>query len=138
VILGDYNAGRDYPEQEIFQDGEAALDLLETAFTPAYTPDYLLVPQCTFCITNPVREPGAEDTSNWIDHIHLYNLPATSVVSTKRTFDQDLVPVPAGGGGAGGSGGAGGAGGGGGAGGAGVMLVPLSDHFGIQSRIRVP
>ena len=58
MILGDLNAGRDYPEQEIFADGEAALDLLETAFTPAYTADY--VPQCTFCITNPVREPGAD------------------------------------------------------------------------------
>lgn len=121
VILGDLNAGRDYPEQDIFADGEAALDLLETAFTPAYVAGY--VPQCTFCITNPVREPGAEDVSNWIDHIHLYNLPATSVVKTERTFDQDVVPVPAGAGGAGG---------------AGEMLVPLSDHFGMRSVIVVP
>ncbi len=136
VILGDFNAGRDYPAQDIFQDGEAALNLLESAFTPAYTADY--VPQCTFCIENPVLEPGADDVSNWIDHIFLYNLPASSVVETKRTFDEDVVPVPAGTGGAGGSGGAGGAGGSGGAGGAGEMLVPLSDHFGMQSVIRVP
>jgi endonuclease/exonuclease/phosphatase family metal-dependent hydrolase len=116
VILGDLNAGRDYPAQEIFQDGEAALDLLETAFTPAYTADY--VPQCTFCITNPVGEPEAEDVSNWIDHIHLYNLLATSVLATSRTFDQDVVPVPDGTGG--------------------EMQVPLSDHFGMQSVIRMP
>jgi endonuclease/exonuclease/phosphatase family metal-dependent hydrolase len=127
VILGDLNAGRDYPPQDIFADGEAALDLLETAFTPAYTADY--VPQCTFCISNPVREPGADDVSNWIDHIHLYNLPATSVVTTERTFDEDVLSVPAG---------AGGAGGGGGSGGAGEMLVPLSDHFGMRSVIDVP
>jgi endonuclease/exonuclease/phosphatase family metal-dependent hydrolase len=127
VILGDLNAGRDYPPQDIFADGEAALDLLETAFTPAYTADY--VPQCTFCTSNPVREPGADDVSNWIDHIHLYNLPATSVVTTERTFDEDVLSVPAG---------AGGAGGGGGSGGAGEMLVPLSDHFGMRSVIDVP
>jgi endonuclease/exonuclease/phosphatase family metal-dependent hydrolase len=111
VILGDLNAGRDYPAQDIFQDGEAALDLLETAFTPAYTADY--VPQCTFCITNPVSEPGADDVSNWIDHIHLYNLLATSVVATERTFDEDVLPV-------------------------GDMMVPLSDHFGMRSVITVP
>jgi len=111
VILGDLNAGRDYPEQEIFADGEAALDLLETAFTPAYEDGY--VPQCTFCITNPVREPGAADVSNWIDHIHLYNLAATSVVRTERTFDEDVLPVDG-------------------------MMVPLSDHFGMRSVITVP
>jgi endonuclease/exonuclease/phosphatase family metal-dependent hydrolase len=111
VILGDLNAGRDYPAQDIFADGEAALDLLETAFTPAYTADY--VPQCTFCVSNPVREPGADDVSNWIDHIHLYNLPATSVVTTERTFDEDVLPVD-------------------------DMMVPLSDHFGMRSVINVP
>jgi endonuclease/exonuclease/phosphatase family metal-dependent hydrolase len=111
VILGDLNAGRDYPEQDIFQDGVAALDRLETAFTPAYTADY--VPQCTFCVSNPVREPAADDVSNWIDHIHLYNLSATSVVTTERTFDEDVLPV-------------------------GDMMVPLSDHFGMRSVIRLP
>jgi endonuclease/exonuclease/phosphatase family metal-dependent hydrolase len=111
VILGDLNAGRDYPAQDIFADGEAALDLLETAFTPAYAADY--VPQCTFCIENPVREPEADDVSNWIDHIHLYNLAATSVVRTERTFDEDVLPVDG-------------------------MMVPLSDHFGMRSVIRVP
>ena len=111
VILGDLNAGRDYPEQEIFADGEAALDVLETAFTPAYEDGY--VPQCTFCITNPVREPGAADVANWIDHIHLYNLAATSVVRTERTFDEDVLPVDG-------------------------MMVPLSDHFGMRSVITVP
>ena len=111
VILGDLNAGRDYPEQEIFADGEAALDLLETAFTPGYPADY--VPQCTFCIENPVREPEADDVSNWIDHIHLYNLAATSVVRTERTFDEDVLSVDG-------------------------MMVPLSDHFGMRSVIAVP
>jgi endonuclease/exonuclease/phosphatase family metal-dependent hydrolase len=111
VILGDLNAGRDYPAQDIFADGEVALDLLETAFTPAYPADY--VPQCTFCIENPVREPEADDVSNWIDHIHLYNLAATSVVRTERTFDEDVLPVDG-------------------------MMVPLSDHFGMRSVITVP
>ena len=111
VVLGDLNAGRDYPEQDIVQDGEAALNLLETAFTPAYAADY--VPQCTFCITNPVREPGADDVSSWIDHIHLHNLPATSVVRTERTFDEDVLPVD-------------------------DMMVPLSDHFGMRSVISLP
>ena len=71
------------------------------------------MPQCTFCIENPVREPEADDVSNWIDHIHLYNLAATSVVRTERTFDEDVLSVD-------------------------DMMVPLSDHFGMRSVIDVP
>ena len=142
VVLGDFNAGRAFPDEDIVAEGEPTLDLLETVFTPAYTADY--APQCTFCVTNPVTDTTA---SVWIDHILLYNLPAESVIATKLTFDENVVPVQGGAGGAGGMGGAGGtggaagmggAGGVGGMGGAGETLVPLSDHFGVQSVIRVP
>ena len=108
VVLGDLNAGRAYPEQDIVAEGEATLSLLEATFTPAYADDY--TPQCTFCSDNPVT--GTE-SSVWIDHILLYNLPSTAVVSTERVFDEDVVPV-------------------------GDMMVPLSDHFGVRSVILVP
>ena len=144
AILGDLNTGHAFPP-DIAAEAEPTLDLLETVFVPAYTADY--APECTFCTSNPVGDAGPDDVSVWIDHILLYNLPAESVIATKRTFDENVVPVQGGAGGAGGMGGAGGtggaggnggAGGAGGTGGAGEMLVPLSDHFGMQSVILVP
>ena len=89
-------------------EGEATLSLLEASFAPAYTSDY--TPQCTFCSTNPVAEA---DASVWIDHILLYNLPDTAVLSTQRVFDENVVPVD-------------------------DTMVPLSDHFGLRSVILVP
>ncbi len=108
VILGDLNAGRAYPEQDIVAEGEPTLDLLETQFTPAYAMDY--TPQCTFCSENPVT--GAE-VSSWIDHILIYNLPAEAVTSTERVYDEAVVPVDS-------------------------ETVPLSDHYGVRSVISVP
>ncbi len=110
VIFGDLNAGHAYPEQEIVAEGEATLDLLELAFEPAYTADYLRAPLCTFCSTNPVTDAVA---SGWIDHILIHNLPADSVKSTARVFEDDVVPVDG-------------------------QMVPLSDHFGVRSVITVP
>jgi len=117
VILGDFNAGLAFPAQGIVGEGEETFDLLAAAFAPAYTTDY--APLCTFCSTNPVTNPDNDPaaTSVWIDHILLGNLPADSVLSTERIFDEDVVPV---------------------VGDAGEMLVPLSDHFGIRSVIVVP
>jgi endonuclease/exonuclease/phosphatase family metal-dependent hydrolase len=113
VILGDLNAGHAYPAQEIVAEGEATLDLLELVFEPAYTTDY--APLCTFCSTNPVTNPenDPDETSVWIDHILLDKLPAASVVSSERVYDEDVVPV-------------------------GNQTVPLSDHFGMRSVITVP
>ena len=115
VILGDLNTGRAYPTQEIVAEGAETLELLEAAFTPAYTADYLAAPLCTFCSTNPVNNPDSdpEETSVWIDHIQLHNLASDSVLSTARIFDEDVVPV-------------------------GDEMVPLSDHFGMRSVITVP
>jgi endonuclease/exonuclease/phosphatase family metal-dependent hydrolase len=129
VILGDLNSGRAFPEQDIVAYGEETLILLEAVYAPAYTTDY--TPLCTSCSTNPVTNPenDPDETSVWIDHILLDKLPAASVLSTERVYDDDVVPVPTGAGGAGGSGGAGGAG---------EMLVPLSDHFGMRSVVTVP
>ena len=117
VILGDFNAGLAFPAQGIVGEGEETFDLLAAAFTPAYTTDY--APLCTFCSTNPVTNPDddPEATSVWIDHILLQNLPADSVLSTARIFDEDVVPVVSD---------------------AGEMMVPLSDHFGMRSVILVP
>jgi endonuclease/exonuclease/phosphatase family metal-dependent hydrolase len=113
VILGDLNAGHAYPAQDIVAEGEATLDLLELVFAPAYTTDY--APLCTFCSTNPVTNPenDPDETSVWIDHILLDKLPAASVVSSERVYDEDVVPV-------------------------GNQTVPLSDHFGMRSVITVP
>lgn len=113
VILGDLNAGHAFPDQEIVAEGEATLDLLESVFEPAYTEDY--APLCTFCSTNPVTNPtdDPDASSGWIDHILLHNLPADSVVSTERIYDENVVPVDG-------------------------QMVPLSDHFGIRSVITVP
>jgi endonuclease/exonuclease/phosphatase family metal-dependent hydrolase len=108
VILGDLNASHDYPEQDIVAEAEATLELLETAFEPAYASDY--VPQCTFCSDNPVTDA---ETSSWIDHILLYNLSADAVVSTERVYDEAVVPVDS-------------------------QTVPLSDHFGIRTVLSVP
>ena len=109
VILGDFNAGLAYPEQEIVGEGEETFDILEAAYTPAYTADY--TPLCTFCSTNPVTDTEA---SVWIDHIFLYNLAESAVSSAARIFDEDVVPVE------------------------GDMLVPLSDHFGMRTVLVVP
>jgi len=109
VILGDFNAGLAYPEQEIAGEGEETFNILDAAYTPAYSADY--TPLCTFCTTNPVTDTEA---SVWIDHIFLYNLTESAVSSTARIFDEDVVPVE------------------------GDMLVPLSDHFGMRSVMVVP
>ena len=109
VILGDFNAGLAYPEQEIVGEGEETFNILEAAYTPAYTADY--TPLCTFCSTNPVTDTEA---SVWIDHIFLYNLAESAVSSAARIFDEDVVPVE------------------------GDMLVPLSDHFGMRTVLVVP
>jgi len=113
VILGDFNAGLGYPDEDIVGEGEETFSILQSAYTPAYTADY--TPLCTFCTTNPVTET---ESSVWIDHIFLHNLPASAVSSTARIFDQDVVPVlvP----------------------GEGEMTVPLSDHFGMRTVILVP
>jgi endonuclease/exonuclease/phosphatase family metal-dependent hydrolase len=108
VILGDFNSGHAFSEQGIAAEGEATLTLLETAYEPAYTSDY--TPLCTFCSTNPVT---TTEESVWIDHILLNTLSSDSVLSTARVFDQDVVPVD-------------------------DQMVPLSDHFGMRSVIRVP
>ena len=112
AILGDINAGHAFLDQDIVAEAEATLDLLETVFTPANTADY--VPQCTFCpeSINPINDPTT--LSVWIDHILLYNLPADSIIATQRTFDENVVDVGNG------------------------EMVPLSDHYGMQSVIRVP
>ncbi|MDH3845069.1 MAG: endonuclease/exonuclease/phosphatase family protein, partial [Myxococcales bacterium] len=118
VILGDLNTGRGYfddPGNAIFPEGEPTLDLLESVFTPAYAADY--TPACTFCQENPVAGIEREATV-WIDHIHMYNLPATAVTATERTFDQNVLTVPDGTGG--------------------TIDIPLSDHYGMRSVIVVP
>ncbi len=109
VILGDFNAGLGYPDDGIVGEGEETFNMLAAAYTPAYTADY--TPQCTFCTSNSVTDT---ESSVWIDHIFLYNLTESSVSSTARVFDQDVVSVE------------------------GDMLVPLSDHFGMRSVIVVP
>jgi len=119
VILGDFNSGIAFPAQDIVAEGEETYQLLEAAYTPAYTAEYLGEPLCTFCSTNPVTNPDNDPnaTSVWIDHIFLHNLPESAVRSTARVFDDDLVPV--------------------------IVdeveiVVPLSDHFGMRSVIVVP
>ena len=122
VILGDMNTGRAFPP-DIVAEGAPSLDLLETVFTPAYTADY--VPECTFCseAINPINGPECPagvspppsgcTATVWIDHILLYNLSADSVTATARTFDENVVPVDG-------------------------TMIPLSDHYGLQSVISVP
>ena len=112
VILGDMNAGLESPADNIVGEGEATFNILAAAYTPAYTADY--TPLCTFCSSNPVTDTEA---SVWIDHIFLYNLTETSVSSTARIFDEDVVLVVLV---------------------EGDMRVPLSDHFGMRSVIVVP
>jgi len=109
VILGDLNAGRAYPAQGISEEGADTLSLLEATFPAALATDY--EPLCTFCEDNPVTDTTS---SVWIDHILLNGLASDAVQSTVRTFDEAVVPV------------------------GGDELVPLSDHYGLRSVIRVP
>ncbi len=111
IVLGDFNATRAYPDIGVVAEGQETLELLEGAFTPAYTPDY--APACTFCDTNPLTSVDP-DESLWIDHIFLHNLPAEAVKETVRTFD-DNGAVDIGDG----------------------QTVPLSDHYGMRSVIEV-
>jgi len=109
VILGDLNAGRADESAGIVAEGQPTLDLLESVFPAATAASY--APLCTFCESNPIS--GAT-SSVWIDHILLYGLESSTVQSTTRTFDENVVPVGEG------------------------ELVPLSDHYGLRSVIRVP
>lgn len=109
VILGDFNAGLAFPDQNIVGEGEPTFERLAAAYTPAYTDDY--TPQCTFCSENLVT--GTE-SDVWIDHVLLHELDADAVVDTERVFDEDVVSIQ------------------------GVGTVPLSDHYGIRSVIAVP
>ncbi len=108
VILGDLNAGLEFPSENIDGEGEPTFELLADAYTPAYTSDY--TPECTFCSENPVT-----DTENdvWIDHILLHQLDDSTITETERVFDENVVPVEG-------------------------MMVPLSDHFGIRSVLTLP
>ena len=117
VILGDLNAGHAFPEEDIVAEGEETLNLLEAEFAPAYTADH--APECTFCSTNPVTNPtdDPDATSGWIDHILLHNLSADAVQSSERIYDEDVVPVDVDGE---------------------MVMVPLSDNFGVRSVITVP
>jgi exonuclease III len=123
VVLGDINAGREVTDAGgqivLYAEGEPTLDVLESALTLGATASY--EPLCTFCDTNPLN--GVEDTLPvWIDHIYLYGLDASTVVSTERTFDEFVVPVQIDDG----------------MGGTTGALVPLSDHYGMRSVIVVP
>lgn len=109
VILGDFNAGLSFPEQDIVGEGEDTFNILASAYEAAYTSDYS--PLCTFCTSNQVTDT---ESSVWIDHIFLNGLPQSAVIETARIFDEDVVPVEGG------------------------MTVPLSDHFGMRSVIVVP
>jgi endonuclease/exonuclease/phosphatase family metal-dependent hydrolase len=109
VILGDLNAGRAYPAQDISEEGADTLSLLEATFPAALASDY--EPLCTFCADNPLTDTAS---SVWIDHILLNGLTSDATQSTVRTFDDAVVPV------------------------GGDELVPLSDHYGLRSVIRVP
>ncbi len=123
VVLGDINAGREVTDVNgdivLYAEGEPTLDVLESVLTLGAAADY--EPLCTFCDTNPLN--GVEDTlPAWIDLIYLYQLDASTVVSTERTFDEDVVPVQVDDG----------------MGGTTNLLVPLSDHYGLKSVIHVP
>jgi hypothetical protein len=123
VVLGDINAGREVRDVNgdivLYAEGEPTLDVLESVFTLGAAADY--EPLCTFCDTNSLN--GVEDTlPAWIDLIYLYQLDASTVVSTERTFDEDVVPVQVDDG----------------MGGTTNLLVPLSDHYGLKSVIHVP
>jgi endonuclease/exonuclease/phosphatase family metal-dependent hydrolase len=111
VILGDFNAGPAFPDEGVVAEGTETFELLETAFALGYSADYS--PQCTFCpeSINPLNGPGTAPV--WIDHILLYNLGVDSVLETMRTFDENVVEADG-------------------------MMVPLSDHYGMQSVIGVP
>jgi hypothetical protein len=122
VVLGDINAGREVRDVNgdivLYAEGEPTLDVLESVFTLGAAADY--EPLCTFCDTNSLN--GVEDTlPAWIDLIYLYQLGASTVVSTERTFDEDVVPVQVDDG----------------MGGTTNLLVPLSDHYGLKSVIDV-
>jgi exonuclease III len=123
VVLGDINAGREVTDAGgqivLYAEGEPTLDVLESVLTLGAAANY--EPLCTFCDTNPLN--GVEDTLPvWIDHIYLYGLDASTVVSTERNFDEFVVPVQIDDG----------------MGGTTGALVPLSDHYGMRSVIVVP
>lgn len=123
VVLGDINAGREVRDANgeivLYAEGEPTLDVLESVLTLGAAADY--EPLCTFCDTNPLN--GVEDTLPvWIDHIYLHELDANAVVSTERTFDEFVVPVQIDDG----------------MGGTTDALVPLSDHYGLKSVLRIP
>jgi len=110
IVLGDFNASHDYPEDGriVVGEGTATLDRLEEAFTPAVASGY--EPICTFCPDNPLNTP--ETSPEWIDHIFLANVPASAVKSTERTRADSSVTVEGG-------------------------SVPLSDHYGLRSVVSI-
>ena len=110
VIMGDFNAGKEYEGTELQSEGPDTVAVLESAFTLALGPG--VTPQCTFC---PDNGNLAEDTDTvWIDLIYMANMDAASVVSSSRTFDEATVTLEDG------------------------SMVPISDHYGYTAVIAVP
>lgn len=105
IIMGDFNASR--AANGLVAEGEATLDVLEGALTPAVVAGF--TPVCTYCAENPIT--GSSD-SLWIDHIFLFNIDASAVVSTERTYTENSVPFEGG-------------------------SVPLSDHYGLRSVVTI-
>lgn len=119
VILGDMNAGYDFPDATppIIGEGQTTLELLQGTFTPALTASY--EPLCTYCDTNANNDT---DAPSWIDHILLYNIDAAAVKESKRVYDEAIVPVEVDDGN----------------GGTTTVQVPLSDHYGMRAVLSIP
>lgn len=107
-VLGDLNAGRAFPDQNIFEESPTTLDILEGQLVQAVTPDY--VPACSHCPDNAVA--GDATTPVWIDHIYMQNIDVENVLSTELTYTERTVM-------------------------AGGEMVPLSDHYGLRSVVTI-
>ncbi len=113
IIAGDFNASSKYEEDGktvLYAEGTLTKGLLDKELVHAVAAGY--APECTYCGSNAnVGDSTAHDV--WIDHLYLWGATAEGVESTERTYDEDVVAVTGG-------------------------KVPLSDHYGLRSRVTIP
>ena len=108
LLLGHLNTGPALPSQAVTNPDSYALlgTLLGAAMAPGY------VPQCTYCVTNPLVSAAFSSQDVWLDPVFLGGIPVTSVIDSTITHKDAVLTNDAGG-------------------------EPLSQYYGYRTVVRI-
>lgn len=120
VVLGGFGAGPEVSELAVQAVGAEAWTLLSERFLEAVTASY--TPACTFC-TNGENPLAVRATSSWVDHVLMQGFKASQVSESARSLTEGVVTPPETDGGTSSD--------------SGPVRVPLSDHYGMRSTLRL-